>query len=360
MATRFLYIDDENDESTNSISEGLEIRQFLKVTLSEPQQFREQKTFFIEQLQNYDGVILDLRLDGKRLDIPYNAPALAQELRMMAAEGTVPSIPIILCSTEEKMRATYEVDKTSHDLFDYKFHKQATPPWEKFARKINSLALGYKIIEKCNYDFNSIFNREMANFDIGIFEKFQSLDKNLPTFEYAAFIVKDFFHHPGILIKETLLAARLGIDVSKSKEAWPQLLEILIDTRYTGVFSDGWARWWSDLILARFKEITGKRLAQINAEERVALLSEKLNLKGLISATPLPRNISKNFWAICEFYKMPIDPLEGFKIHTSIENKSWQESKYISLEAVLNKRGPKPHSSELNRIELIKESLSQK
>src|SRR5690606_1673991 len=101
MAFKYLYIDDENDQSTSSIADGLKINGLLDVDLAEPQQFREQKDFLEKHLSEYDGIILDLRLDGRRLEIPYNAPALAQELRMMAADGTIPSTPIILCSTEE-------------------------------------------------------------------------------------------------------------------------------------------------------------------------------------------------------------------------------------------------------------------
>lgn len=359
MSVPYLYIDDENDSTTQAIAEGLEIETIIKVSLSEPQQFKEQKAWMIENQNNFQGILLDLRLDGKRLDIPYNAPALAQELRMMTAEGLLRSMPIVLCSTLEKMRATYEIDKTSHDLFDYKFHKQERPPWKKFATKMASLATGYTNIVSLKFELDAIFNRDLTVFDTGIFEKFSSLEQPLPTFEYAAFVIKEFFHHPGLLLKETLVAARLGIDIVNSGDRWIELREKhLSDIKYSGVFSDGWNRWWADLLAQRFKDLTGKRLSVLNADERVALLSEKTGITDLVPATPITRNSSNKFWTICEYYKKPLDPLEGFKIHTSIEPKSWQESKYISLDAVLNGREPKPHSSELSRIELIKESLS--
>jgi len=56
---------------------------------------------------------------------------------------------------------------------------------------------------------------------------------------------------------------------------------------------------------------------------------------------------------------VPIDPLEAFKIHTTADLKPWQESKVISLLAILERvgfvdRGLKPHLSELERIEFVK------
>ena len=357
---RYLYIDDENDPTTAAIADGLKINDWLDVVLAEPKDFKQQKADFTNHLNEFDGVILDLRLDGIRLDISYNAPALAQELRMMAVEGTIKSCPIILCSTEEKMKATYDVDQTSHDLFDYKFHKQPSAPWEKFARKINSLAEGYYTIIESKFDINDILQRKAIDLDSRVLEKFSGYNKSLPVSEYALFVIKNLFHHPGPLIKERLLAGRLGIDISKSGNAWSKLLDVLFrPALYTGVFSTGWTRWWADIVVDIFKKKAGKRLSTLTANERVQSLVELTGIKELVPATPLPRAKSSNFWTICEYHKMPIDPLEAFVIHSSIEPKSWQENKYISLDAVLNKRGPRPHSSEIDRIELIKKSLSE-
>lgn len=354
---RFLYIDDENDQTTAAIADGLKIENIIDVTLTEPKDFKAQKKEFQEHLKEYDGVILDLRLDGKRLDIPYNAPALAQELRMMAIEGSVKSCPIVLCSTEEKMRATYDVDKTSHDLFDYKFHKQPSPPWKKFATKINSLATGYYFIESSKSDLSKILNRDISGLDPRIFERFE--EPYVPIADYASFIIKELFHQPGPLVKERLLAARLGIDIAKSDKSWQHFLDKYLNKfRYNGAFSDGWARWWFDQINDFFKEATGKRLSLLSAQDRVNALRTFTGINELVSAGPLPRAKSTNFWTMCEFYKMPIDPLEAFRIHTTIEPKPWQESRYISLEAVINKKGPRPHSSENSRIKSIKELLA--
>jgi hypothetical protein len=359
---KFLYLDDESDESTAAIADGLKIKDIIDVVPEEPKIFKDEIADLKNRLKDFDGLILDLRLDGKKLDIAYNAPAIAQELRMIAAEGGIKPIPLILCSTDAKMRATYEVEKICHEHFDYKFTKQDSPPWEKFARKLAALAKGYQSISDVGFDISKILNREdLTTLDPRILEMFRGIEKPLPIYDYASFVIKDLFHQPGVLIKEKLLAARLGVDISKSDD-WQKLsLEFFSKAVYSGVFSNGWQRWWSDVVINIFKvESKGKRLSMLNAADRVKVLIEISGLKNLVAATPLEYNKSTNFWTVCEFYKAPLDALEAFKIHTTIEPKAWQEDRYISFLAAANKKGPKPHSSELNRIQAIKDELSKK
>jgi hypothetical protein len=359
---KYLYLDDESDASTAAIADGLKTKDIIDVIPEEPKEFKLQIADLKKRIHEFDGLILDLRLDGKKLDISYNAPAIAQELRMLAAEGTIKTIPIALCSTDAKMRATYEVEKICHEHFDYKFTKQESPPWEKFARKLAALAKGYQFIPEINFDLQKILNRgDLESLDPRVLEFFWGNERPLPVYDYASFIIKDLFHQPGVLIKERLLAARLGIDIEKSED-WKKLAEGYFGkASYIGVFSDGWIRWWSDIVIEIFKnETNGKRLSLLNAADRVRTLTEITGLKNLVAATPLDYNKSTNFWTVCEYYKKPLDPLEGFKIHTTIEPKAWQEYRYISFLAATEKRGPKPHSSETKRIQAIKDELSKK
>jgi len=359
---KFLYLDDESDETTAAIADGLKINDIIDVIPEEPKIFKDEIANLKNRLNDFDGLILDLRLDGKKLDIAYNAPAIAQELRMIAAEGGIKSIPIVLCSTDAKMRATYEVEKICHEHFDYKFTKQDSPPWGKFATKLAALAKGYQFISDTGFNIPKILNREdLSTLDPRVLETFNGIENSLPIYDYASFVIKDLFHQPGVLIKEKLLAARLGIDISKSND-WQKLSqEFFSKAVYSGVFSDGWQRWWSDIAINIFKEASkGKRLSMLNAADRVKILIEISGLKNLVAATPLEYNKSTNFWTVCEFYKAPLDPLEGFKIHATIQPKAWQEDRYISFLAASSKKGPKPHSSELNRIQSIKDELSKK
>jgi len=163
------------------------------------------------------------------------------------------------------------------------------------------------------------------------------------TYDFTHFVIKNFFHQTNPLINERTLAARLGIDLAKTpSEVWERFcVSVLDDFRY---------------------KISGEKLAFLNAENRVKILQAKTGFQELVHASPLKFCTSSEFWSICEGFKVPIDPLEAFKIHTTADLKPWQESKVISLLAILERegfvdRGIKPDHSEMERIEFIKKEI---
>jgi len=368
--TKYLYVDDENDKSVDAIASGFNDLDIINIEISQPLDFKNQIKDFNTRLSNYDGLILDLRLDqNMKLDVSYNAPAIAQEIRTLSSlSDSLKSIPIILCSTDERMRATYDVDQTSHDLFDYKFLKGVDPNWGKFSLKLEALSSGYKWLNEHVATADSILNRaDLTGVDYRVIERLEDKERNKTTYDYANFVIKEIFHHPGVLIKERIVAARLGIDIEASGPSWIEFRDNYLKySKYTGMFSNGWERWWSDKVVTFFKEISGgKRLSSINAESRVKILSDVLSISGLVPATAIPYCKSTNFWTICEESKMPLDPLEGFKVYESVDIKSWQEHKYLSFNAIAvdgipKHKGLRPQQSELNRIQLMKENISDK
>ncbi|NLU96289.1 hypothetical protein [Chitinophaga sp. Ak27] len=364
---KYLYIDDENDTSVESVRDGFNDQELINVIVQQPKDFKTQKNELTKILPEFDGLILDLRLDqNMTLDVSYNAPSIAQELRTVMSDPTsgVKACPIILCSTDERMRATYDADVTSHNLFDYKFLKGSDPNWPKFSQKLHSLATGYKWLNEGGRTIQEIFGRdEFKAVDPRIFERF-AIGKTT-VYEYAHFIEKEMFNHPGALIKERVLASRLGVNIEDSGDAWVNLRDgVFSETLYKGLFSTGWTRWWADKVVDLFKQISnGKRLAALTGPERLAIIENMTGIQGLVPALPIADCQSLNFWTICEGNKMPLDPLEGFRVYESKEVKPWQEPKYISLNSILSReyesKGLRPHPSENERIQLIKESLTK-
>lgn len=362
---KYLYIDDENDSSVDSIRDGFNDVRNIEVEL-----YPLQDTRNFEDLKNalialdFDGLILDLRLDGDGPNrVGFSAPTLAQDLRTIQARKDIKSFPIILCSTLPKIRETYSVDKSSHDLFDYKFEKSAFPDYEKFSRKLYSLAEWYDWLNKEAKSINEVLQREnLKDIDSRIYEKFLISDTPFLANDYAKFIINQLFHHSGALIKERTLAARLGIDIEKSED-WDRIKEVFSESSYRGIFSNGWKRWWSDILIKEFKKMSeGFHLSSLNAKQRVDILIEKTGLKDLIPAEPIELCVSTDFWTICEGHKKPLDPLEGLRVYEKSEIKPWQENKYISfhaaeVERIGRDRGLIPHPSEEERIAEIKESL---
>ena len=166
---------------------------------------------------------------------------------------------------------------------------------------------------------------------ICIFDRFIS-GKDHSSHEYAQFIIKDLLQHPGVLIKEKTLAARLGIDIDQSPE-WFKLLEILKPSlQYTGVFASGWQRFWSHRLNDLFKRISrGASWVSLNAEERVKIIVKSYGLNGIKPAAPLKFASSSYFDTVCEATKKPLDSMEGYEVYESYELRPWQDPKYISF-----------------------------
>lgn len=366
---KYLYIDDENGSSEISTLNGFndtKIIEVVRFNLSDFRDFGSLKKELERACNNneFDGLIIDLRLDGTGEDrTEFNATALTSELRSISARGDIRSFPIVICSTEEKIKQTYDSDKTSHDLFDYKLSKSnPEPDWIKISTKLKSLAEGYNWLQGTKRELNEIIGvSKLEIIDERIVEKLLNFSV---TYDFTHFVIKNFFHQTHPLINERILAARLGVDLEKTpSEVWKKLsVSILEGVRYTGLFSEGWKRWWADGLVEWFSNISGEKLAFINAEKRVEILKNKTGLQEIVHASPLKFCTSSEFWSICEGYKVPIDPLEAFKIHTTADLKPWQESKVISLLAILERegfvdRGLKPHHSEMERIEFVKKEL---
>ncbi|MEO1253615.1 MAG: hypothetical protein AAFY41_01835, partial [Bacteroidota bacterium] len=350
------------DSSVIAIKDGLNDTDTISVDFRQVIDFKNMITEFEGHLKSYDGIILDLRLDGNsEIDVKFTASGLAQELRnRSAANEGIKDVPIILCSTDKKIREYYNRDQTSHDLFDYRFVKDAKPNWNKISKKLQSIANGYEVIKQSKGNLNDILGRDTSSLDTRVLGKFSDTESQYPVHEYSQHFLKEVIRKPGPLVQIKLLGARLGVDIDNSSD-WEKLVSSFFsEAKYSGVFSDAWDRWWMDIIQEKFKSLTDKRLAALNAEQRVEALIRGTNLKNLVPALPIEKSVSTKFWAICEYFKKPLDPLEGFRIHYTKEPKPWQDQMYLSFEAAAERlglrEGLKVHSDELERLDFAKQS----
>lgn len=339
MATpHYIYIDDEKEDSIISLVHGLNDTKeidvkIFKITHDETFDSLTKKIQLSVKDNDANGILIDLCLNGEGENhLNFTAAPVAQHIRSLASDGQLPSLPIVLCSTDEKLKKTYNTDKVSHDLYDYKFVKGNDIKWDKVRRKMAVLVQDYPILYKKNLsEIINLSEEEIQDLDSRIFDRFIT-DKSHVEHEYAHFIIKDMFQHPGILINEKSLAARLGVDTEKSQD-WVHLLEILdSNLRYKGVFSKGWKRFWSHRLNILFQEISeGNSWVSLNAEERVNILIKQYGLKKIQAAKPLKFASSSYFDTICEYTKMPLDSMEGYEIFESYELRPWQAPKYISF-----------------------------
>ena len=353
MLYKYLYIDDENYDKIKPYAESLS-NDNLEVIPIQVGDFSE-KEFILNELHNYDGVLMDLRTDmvedenGKTSD--FTGAVWGQHIRDLVTIGKLKKdMPIILFSHEAKLKDVYFKDMTSNNIFDRFLTKNIFDNGDdeerinKIRGKLISLAKGYQTIST-EKNFNKLLEIDTINLDNRIFSRFiksdESPNEDIPTHEYAQMILKDLIYAKGVLINEKYLASRLGVDKDNSED-WERVKKRFAEAEYKGVFSDGWDRWWMFKVDEIFEEISDTYLSYLDAKERVNIFKEKLELENLNYAEPIEskdgriKNYSYRYWTVCKALKRPMDANEGFRVYTRQEPKPWQEYEYVSLQALLD------------------------
>ena len=338
MKPRYLFIDDEVGQPTKALLDGFNDTSLVSV---ESLSIAKGDTFdsINDKLQSeyarhgFDGILLDLCLDGTGANsLKFKAPPVAQQVRTLASENILSYLPIVLCSTIEN-EILFQNDSSSHNLFDYYFNK-ADLDFRKEAQRLQSLAEGYQTLNKNDVTIGEVLGR--TDVDVLDSKLFDFIPGNMKSsFDVAQRIIKDMFHYSGLLVTERIVAARLGVDIEKSGEAWKKLKDnVLVHTEYKGVFYSGWHRYWADKLNSVFMEFSGGEPYQImTAAERVAVLTRS-GFNGLVTAEPITYNQSTYYNTVCVFYKRPMDAVEGIPVEDSMKLKPWQENRYVSFLAL--------------------------
>ncbi|WPZ12261.1 hypothetical protein [Roseivirga spongicola] len=367
MSIKYLYLDDEIEELTRHIPELLSSEDDeLEIDLKLPKSFGEE----IQRLRSseYDGLILDLRLDVKS-EAEYRAFTLAQELRTRATEGTLTDIPIVVCSTDAKLKKSYNKDGTGHDLFDSKYLKEEdlVDNSEVVAKELVAFAKGYKHIAEIKAKMGGrgpqlkqmfqLSAEELKPLDVRLTEHFGEVTGRLPVHEYARFILREMIWTSGPLIDRKVLAARLGL--KDDSPGFNELIETKFNQlKYKGPFHEGWDRWWWHLVDQWWRKTCKSNLAFLDAQERASQLTSATNINGLNAAEPLDREYATKFWTICALYQLPLDPIDAIRAETKNEPLPWQDNLSMSIKAALDVESKAnnlfPHQLEKERVNELK------
>ena len=329
MAYKIFYIDDLETESRKKDLEDLG----YVVKLYDPTS--NLNDLFTEIEADTDAVILDYRLTKGKNNACFDAPTIAQTLRTKHKDDNK-GIPLILMSNEQIKVSEFDKDFTSQDLFDFVLTKEEfTRGMDIFKSKLDSFIAAYQKIKSDN-DLIKILGLEKG--EIVLHSRFITLfdkagNNQLKT---SSLIYDNLISAIGLTVGEDVLSARLG--VSKKSEDWPKLLDSLKNAIYKGIFSDTKERWWMEKVNFWWKEKISETIPirRLNAEERVELIKEKLELKNLTVVIKTKYSESSNFWTICKFSKEPLDPFDGVELLK--DYLPWQEKEYLSIDsALLNK-----------------------
>jgi len=328
MTIKYLYIDDQ-PEDTEGIALGLSVKpKKLKVEKPViPKSWNEQIQFLIDNLKNFGGILLDLKLtvrSGSGDTIKYQSPALAQEMRNLAKEKKIADLPIILCSTDENFKKFY--DNTSQDLFDATFEKEdmnGDLVIEEFIAYVET----YEAIRKNKADLKKLLDSG----DVDISQVQQYFD-DLKTVHERAGLLKQVVEPSGILIDEELLAIRLGVNKSKSKD-WESLLDELNESsksKYKGVYSNVWQRWWMPLVAKWWNKTFPELFFQnTSASEKVTAIIKQFRFKKLISLELPKYHEYDSFWYKCSKSGIHMVSTDGLRTKGN-PKYDWQDISYIS------------------------------
>lgn len=365
MAYKVVYIDDEEEDRSQAYADGISGLGLIEISIERPTSVEVLLDELIVKQSNFDALILDLKLDGNQQGervARYTAPFLAQGIRSkrLSENGFKKDFPIFLISSKSNLNKYFDSDTPSHDLFDYIFTKvNIAIKGEFYERIIKSITEAYQIISEGKSNFKKILDRENVDeINNRIFPaKFLS-NENTSVSQISQYILNEIIKKSGILIDENILAARLGIDIKESLD-WDNLLVLLKDCEYTGVFNEPLKRWWfSDILEWWNKNFSNAILIRLDAYQRVKLISEKFNFNNIAVAQPIPKTTSTKFWTICQAYQKPLDPKDGFLIDEN-QLKPWQDKRYISLESILEREAKEKgfvlHPEEKERFDDIRQ-----
>jgi hypothetical protein len=230
-----------------------------------------------------DLVALDYRLDDPRkpLSSGYKAGALAQLLRDSVMDSVAEDFPVILVSQQDELNTFFD-NVTAHDLFDGYFSKETLGNGSTHSIKILSLVKGYKkLIQYWNEpqrwaSLLAVFQPEKLEV---AYQAIRTLDKLKAPHQVAHDILCYVINRQGLLLDKDNLLAQLG--VAKAGKNVDAILDILKTDKvlYTGIFSEGWTRWWLHRLQDWGDDLCGESLGNMTAKERVSCLNNKLGLE---------------------------------------------------------------------------------
>jgi hypothetical protein len=342
MGYNYLYIDDNKKEEADGVIAGLSLYNTLQIDFENPlgEWELERNRIESDQFKKYDGLILDLNLeenknpDNHKLS-RYKGSTLAQEIRNLSKSGKIKETPIILLSATKNLNSLF--DDTNKDLFDLIISKESLTGKQEFVfniRKLEAIAQAYSILFSVR-NVNEILFSNLENEDIRFVSEVEhQLTK--PSHSISNFFIKDILDKNGVLISEDILFARLGVDLKNSlKEDISKLYDFFSPSLYKGIFSKGWSKWWMSKIEKQWESIAeNKALRSLDAEQRVSILNEKLQLKLKVSELDAKAKSSK-FWTICKGSGKSIDNVDGLLVARQEKTYPWQDKVYISFEEAL-------------------------
>ncbi|TDX65134.1 hypothetical protein EDE12_103106 [Methylosinus sp. sav-2] len=224
-------------------------------------------------------VALDYRLDeapdGLNSEQTFKGSALGQHLRDIAVERPSRDFALVLVSAETKIKSLYRPDKTAHDLFDRVYVKEDINNYRERTRKqLVSLCKGYEKLRAADgyYDLHQLLDGIENDRPFIDVQELRTKVSEAKAPHVISRIVFGLIDRPGLLIEIEDVCAHLGIDI-RHQDTIAKFLDTA-GIRYTGIFGDGWKRWWLNRLEDWATTHFGRRATGLPASARAKILSD--------------------------------------------------------------------------------------
>lgn len=338
MAIKFYYIDNEEGPAQNYIR-GFSQTPDFKVELlkaSSMEGFMEA----IRQTSDLEGIIIDHKLNDLPLDnhyLKFRGTTLAQEIRnrqmSKEPEYSLKDFPVVLLSATINIKEA--LDDTGKDLFDLVISKDAleVEDYSVWIHRLMDLCQGYKELRRTK-SVGELLRIDSTQTDSRFVAYFQELLDKKPVHQVAMFLLRHFIEREGLLVTESVLAARLGVDREHSGD-WKKVLAYFAEAQYKGIFSGYQKMWWMKGIEKKWNEMNPSNLRSLSASQKVEILKNTLSFKGVAAIQKADYADSDRFWTVCRGTEKPIDELDGLIVAGQDTLYPWEDYEYVSVYAAL-------------------------
>lgn len=284
---------------------------------------------------SFDAYLMDYRLSqgGSYLD----APSFAAYVRTETAKkkGISRQTPIFMITNEKGLHILKRENKNRQDLFDMALLKgDYRNNKDLIISSMVAYINAYREIDSCKFSIEKVLQLSKTEvkeyIDSRLLKELNQMKADKDIYHYLKLIEQYLLGSPCVLVNTQIFAARLGVDMESSGEAFEVVLDKMKSCKYSGVLSEVKERWWYPRVMSKWKEITSEQsLRMAEAKERVKLLNNYYNTT-LKPADPIDKCKSTCYWTICEALKRPLDPAEGYVCNYRYK-MPWEENEYISL-----------------------------
>lgn len=347
--TSWFFVDDATQEA-NAFAQALSDTGRLKVEVLAPKEAREK---LLTGQVNPLGVLMDVDLSNA-VDELGTGPGMAQDLRVKQRSGKINEFPVVRFAGAEPIKNNILGDPSSDDLFDAKIPKERVyADLEDVCNQLNGVESVYQALAPGKgaeqYSIASLVELDQQaweKYGHPVFEQrlMGSLKHSIHV--AAGIFLKTLIIPAGLLIDDSLLAIRLGIDPEKSSADFDAIKKIL-PFRYTGVASDNFSRWWARALDEWwFSTVDSKTPpSALPADARVELLKARLGLNHLAALQMPSESAGSRPWRQCAFHleqeppkSFPIDPSESVRLTGYTDTSPWLDPLYAALGIALSNR----------------------